>query len=145
VRERRGHAYAVYSFLSSYRDAGYLGVYVGTSPEWVEEVVAVIAQEFDAVSREGLRPDELARVKTQLKGNMLLGMETSDSRMSRVAKNEIYYRREVPISELAARIDAVTNDDIVALATRLFGPEGRALALLGDLRGRRIDASLLAA
>ncbi len=145
VRERRGHAYAVYSFLSSYRDAGYFGVYVGTSPDWVEEVVTVIAQELDAVARDGLRPDELARAKTQLKGNMLLGLETSDSRMSRVAKNEIYYRREVPISELAARIDAVTNDDIVALASRLLAPDGRALALLGDLGGRRIDASLLAA
>lgn len=145
IRERRGHAYAVYSFLSSYRDAGYFGVYAGTSAEWVEDVVTVIAQELDAVMREGLRPDELARAKTQLKGNMLLGLETSDSRMSRVAKNEIYYQRDVPIGELAARIDAVTNDEIVALAARLFAPRGRALALLGDLGGRQVDASLLAA
>ncbi|MGD9763087.1 MAG: M16 family metallopeptidase [Candidatus Binatia bacterium] len=145
IRENRGHAYSVYSFLSSYRDTGYLGVYVGTSPEWVEDVLAVIASELSAVARDGLRPEELARVKNQLKGNMLLGLETSDSRMSRVAKNEIYYRRDHPIAEVAARIDATTNDEIVALAARLAHPDDRAVALLGDLGGRRIERSLLAA
>ena len=92
MREKRGHAYSVYSFLSSYRDAGYLGVYVGTAAEWVDEVLGVIVAR---VARDGARrprPEELVRVKNQLKGNMLLGLETSDSRMSRVAKNEIYFR-----------------------------------------------------
>ena len=145
VRERRGHAYSVYSFLSSYRDAGYLGIYVGTSAQWVEEVVTVIVAELEALARDGLRPDELARAKTQLKGNMLLGLETSDSRMSRVAKNEVYFGRDISIAELSACIDRVTNDDIVALGTRLARPEGRALALLGDLDGHPIDASILAA
>ena len=110
IRERRGHAYSVYSFLSSYRDAGYLGIYVGTSAQWVEDVVTVIARELDALARDGLRPDELVRAKTQLKGNMLLGLETSDSRMSRVAKNEIYHQRDVPIAELSHGIDGVTHD-----------------------------------
>ncbi|MFN8642047.1 MAG: pitrilysin family protein [Candidatus Binatia bacterium] len=144
IRERRGHAYSVYSFLSSYRDAGYLGIYVGTSAQWVDEVVAVIARELDVLAREGVRPDELARAKTQLKGNMLLGLETSDSRMSRVAKNEIYHGRDVPIAELSAGIDAVTRDDLMALTTHLTRPEERALALLGDLGGRTIAADLLA-
>lgn len=145
VRERRGHAYSVYSFLSSYRDAGYLGIYVGTSAQWVEDVVTVIAGELAALARDGLRPQELARAKTQLKGNMLLGLETSDSRMSRIAKNEIYHQRDVSIAELAAEIDAVTNDDIVALASRLARPEARALTLLGDLGGRKLDPAILAA
>lgn len=145
IRERRGHAYAVYSFLSSYRDSGYLGIYVGTAAEWVEEVLAVIVRELDAVARDGLRPDELARVKNQLKGNLLLGLETSDSRMSRIAKNEIYVGRDVPLAEIAARIDATSNDEIVALASQLTDSDGRAVALLGDLGGRRIDASQLAA
>jgi predicted Zn-dependent peptidase len=144
IRERRGHAYAVYSFLSSYRDAGYLGVYVGTSAQWVDEVVTVIARELDGVARDGVRSEELARAKTQLKGNMLLGLETSDSRMSRVAKNEIYHQRDVSIAELAAGIDGVTQDDIVALAARCARPERRALALLGDLGGRTVDPALLA-
>lgn len=144
IRERRGHAYAVYSFLSSYRDAGYLGIYVGTSAQWIDEVVSVIARELDGLAREGVRPEELARAKTQLKGNMLLGLETSDSRMSRVAKNEIYHQRDVSIAELAAGIDGVTRDDLVALASRFTRAEERALALLGDLGGRAVDKALLA-
>lgn len=143
IRERRGHAYSVYSFLSSYRDAGYLGVYVGTSPQWVDEVVAVITGELDGLAREGVRPDELARAKTQLKGNMLLGLETSDSRMSRVAKNEIYHQRDVPIGELSAGIDAATREDLIAFAARLARPGERALTLLGDLGGRAVDRTLL--
>ena len=145
IREKRGHAYSVYSFLSSYRDTGYFGIYVGTAAEWVEDCLALIVRELAAVARDGLTASELSRVKNQLKGNMLLGLETSDSRMSRVAKNEIYVGRDVPLAEVASRIDAVTNDEVIALAARLTRPEGMGVALLGDLSGRRIDASLLAA
>jgi predicted Zn-dependent peptidase len=144
IRENRGRAYSVYSFLSSYRDAGYVGIYVGTSATWVEEVIAIIVRELNTVAREGLAATELSRVKNQLKGNMLLGLETSDSRMSRVAKNEIYVGRDVPLAEVAARIDAVTNDEVVALAQRLAHPDGMAVALLGDFGGRSLDAGLLA-
>jgi predicted Zn-dependent peptidase len=145
IRENRGHAYSVYSFLSSFRDAGYLGVYVGTSAEWVEEVIGVITGELRSVVREGLRPDELTRSKNQLKGNMLLGLETSDSRMSRVAKNEVYFKRDFPLAEVAARIDATSNDEIVGLAEQLVRSDSMAVALLGDLGGRRLDESILAA
>ena len=106
--------------------------------------MTVIARELRALARDGLRPDELARAKTQLKGNMLLGLETSDSRMSRVAKNEIYHQRDVPITELSHGIDGVTHDQVVALATRLAHANGRALALLGDLGDHVIDPSILA-
>lgn len=145
IRENRGHAYTVYSFLSSFRDAGYLGIYVGTSAEWVHDVLRVIAHELRDVVRHGLRRDELARVKNQLKGSMLLGLETSDSRMSRVAKNEVYFGRDFPLAEIAARIDAISNDDIVALAERVVRPDAMAVALLGDLEGHAIDESVLAA
>lgn len=143
VRERRGRAYSVYSFLASYRDTGYLGIYAGTSAEWVEEVVTVIGAEMRKLVADGLRPEELARVKNQLKGNMLLGLESSDSRMNRVAKNEIYFGYDIAPSEVAARIDATANDEIIALAQRLLRPDQMALALLGDLKGRRIDPAIL--
>jgi predicted Zn-dependent peptidase len=143
VRERRGLAYSVYSFLSSYRDAGYLGVYVGTSPESVREVVDVVLQELRTVVKEGLRPDELTRVKNQLKGGMLLGLETSDARMSRLAKNEIFFGRDIPLEEIAASIDATSNDEIVALAGELIRKESLAVAILGDLKDRAVDASVL--
>ena len=144
VRERRGHAYAVYSFLSSYRDAGYLGVYVGTAAEWVDEVIRVIVKELRSLVSEGLRPDELIRVKNQLKGNILLGLETSDSRMSRLAKSELYFRRDFSLAEVAASIDATTNDEIIGLAERLFTAETIAVAVLGNLGGRRVDEAALA-
>jgi predicted Zn-dependent peptidase len=142
VRERRGKAYSVYSFLSSYLDAGYVGVYVGTSPEWVREVVDIVQQEMRRVCAEGLKPDELRRTKNQMKGNLLLGLETSDSRMSRIAKNEIYYGRDVPIDEVATNIDAVTNDEIVRVANRLFPTGMSTLTVLGDLRGQVLDGAL---
>jgi len=143
IREKRGRAYSVYSFLSSYIDAGYLGIYVGTSSEWVEEVVAIILAELKGLKRDGLRPAELARVKNQLKGNLLLGLETSDSRMSRIAKNEIYYGEDIAPAEIAARIDAATNDQIIALAQQLLRPEAMAVTLLGDLKGKSVGDELL--
>jgi len=144
VRERQGKAYTVYSFLTSYRDSGYAGVYVGTSAEWVNEVAACVRRETARVARDGLNPGELARVKTQMKGGMQLGLETSDSRMSRIAKNDIYYGRDVPIAEVAARFDAVTNDDVVRVASRLFGSGVQQLTLLGDLDGKPLDEGILA-
>lgn len=143
IREKRGRAYSVYSFLSSYFDAGYLGIYVGTSTEWIEEVVAVILAELKALKHEGLRPDELARVKNQLKGNLLLGLETSDSRMSRIAKNLIYFGTDIAPQEVAARIDATTNDEIIALAQQLLRPDATAITMLGDLKGRTFGETLL--
>ncbi len=144
IRERRGKAYTVYSFLSSYCDAGYTGVYVGTSAEWAREVVEVIRDELARVTRDGLAPDELLRAKNQMKGSLLLGLETSDSRMSRIAKNEIYFGRDVPLEEVAAGIDAVTNDDILRVSRRLFRPDALALTVLGDLKGHALGDEVLA-
>jgi predicted Zn-dependent peptidase len=145
VREKRGRAYSVYSFLSSYHDAGYLGIYVGTSPEWVEEVVTIILHELRALRGTGLRADELTRVKNQLKGNLLLGLETSDNRMSRIAKNEIYFGADITPDEVAAHIDATSCDEIVALTERIVVADAMALTLLGDLKGRATGDELLSA
>ncbi len=145
VRERRGKAYSVYSFLPSFHDGGYLGVYVGTSAEWAREVLDVIQAEFRAVTAQGLRVEELARTKTQIKGSLLLGLETSDSRMSRIARNEIYFHRDVPLDEIAAGVDAVTNDDVVRVAHRMFRPGALAVTVLGDLKGERLDEGALGA
>ena len=103
VREKRGRVYSIYSFISSFIDSGYFGVYAGTNPEWVDEVLEVTIAELRKVKRNGLEPAELARAKSQLKGNMLLGMESTDSRMNRLARNEIYFRRDVPLDELVAQ------------------------------------------
>jgi predicted Zn-dependent peptidase len=145
IREKRGHAYTIYSFLNSYSDVGYFGVYVGTSADKLVEVLDLVRAEFRRVAHEGLTPRELERTKNQMKGNMLLGLETSDSRMTRLARNEIYHRRDVSLAEIAAGIDAVRNDDVVAMATRLLGDGPHALTILGDLRGVRLDDGVLGA
>ncbi len=143
VREKRGRAYSVYSFLSAYADGGYLGIYAGTSPQWVAEVVSLIRDELVSLRREGLRSAELTRVKNQLKGNLLLGLETTDSRMNRIARNEIYLHADMTPDAVAANIDAVTNDDIVALAARLLRREDYAMTLLGDLKGHVVGEDIL--
>lgn len=135
IRERRGRAYSVYSFLSAFRDTGYLGIYVGTSSEWVEEVLGILRAELARLAADGFTAEELRRVKNQLKGNVLLGLETSDSQMHRIAKNEIYFGRDVSPAEVAACIEAVTNDEITALAQRMLRPEQVTITLLGDLKG----------
>ncbi len=138
VREKRGRVYSIYSFISSFIDSGYFGVYAGTNPEWVDEVLEVTMAELKKIARDGLKPNELARSKSQLQGNMLLGMESTDSRMQRLARNEICFRRDVTLEELSQGIEAVTNDNIVELASSWFRPEKLAMVLLGDLKGREL-------
>ena len=142
VRERRGKAYSVYSFLPTFRDTGYLGVYVGTSAEWAREVLDVIQAELAKIARDGLGAEELARSKTQMKGGLVLGLETSDSRMSRIARNEIYFGRDVPLGEVAAGVDAVSNDDVVRVARPMFRPGALAVTVLGDLKGAVLEGGL---
>jgi predicted Zn-dependent peptidase len=145
VRERRGKAYSITSFLSSYRDAGYLAIYAGLSAACVPEVIGVVMREFGKLRAEGLGIDELARAKSQIKGNMLLSLESSESRMSRLAKNEIYFGRDIVPEEIAAAISAVNRDDAVAVAADLFQADQVGVTLLGDLSASALDESLLSA
>ncbi|MBF6561173.1 MAG: insulinase family protein [Candidatus Binataceae bacterium] len=138
VREKRGRVYSIYSFISAFLDCGYFGIYAGTSPEWVDEVIEVTLGEIGKVAREGLKPAELARAKSQLKGNMLLGMESTDSRMNRLARNEIYFKRDIPLEEIARSIDSVTNDQVIELAATCFNPDRMGMVMLGDLKGREL-------
>jgi len=143
IRERRGLAYAVQSFLSCYRDAGYLGIYAGTTAEAVPEVIGVTVGELGRLAANGLEPAELERAKNQLKGNMLLGLETSTSRMHRVATCELYFGRDIPLDEVAREIEAVTNTQVTELAAYMVASGPVAGAVLGDLKGRTVDAALL--
>jgi predicted Zn-dependent peptidase len=134
IREKRGKAYSVYSFSSSYNDVGYLGVYAGTSVESTEEVVDLILNELSKLAKGGITDDELRRTQGQLVGSMMLGLESTDSWMSHIARNEIYYGKAVTTEEICQSIRAVTRDDVVALADRLFRPEAMTLTLLGDFK-----------
>jgi predicted Zn-dependent peptidase len=144
IREKRGKAYSVYSFSSSYNDVGYLGVYAGTSVDATEEVVELILSELNKLAKNGITDDELRRTQGQLVGSMMLGLESTDSWMSHVARNEIYFGKMVSTDEICQRIRAVTLDDVVTLANRLFRPEAMTLTLLGDFKGECKIKSLTA-
>jgi len=102
----------------------------------------VIQAELAKIARDGLGAEELARSKTQMKGGLVLGLETSDSRMSRIARNEIYFGRDVPLEEVAAGVDAVSNDDVMRVARKMFRPEALAITVLGDLKGAVLEGVL---
>jgi predicted Zn-dependent peptidase len=133
IREKRGKAYSVYSFSSSYKDVGYLGVYAGTSGESAEEVVDLVLQELRKLAAGDISEAELERTRGQLVGSMMLGLESTDSWMSHIARNEIYFGRAVSTDEICRSIRAVTHDQVVELADSVFHPENMTLTLLGDL------------
>lgn len=141
IREKRGRVYSVYSFLSSYRDVGYLGVYAGTSLEWAEEVVELVVKEMRRLASGEVREDEVERTRNQLIGNMILGLESSDSWMSHIAKNEIYFGKAIALEEIIADVRAVTRDAVSELAAATLRPDAMALTLLGDFEKKKLDLS----
>ncbi|MGH7816818.1 MAG: M16 family metallopeptidase, partial [Candidatus Binatia bacterium] len=134
IREKRGKAYSVYSFSSSYKDVGYLGVYAGTSVESAEEVVELIVEELRKLAAGDIRDEELIRTRGQLVGSMMLGLESTDSWMSHIARNEIYFGKSVTTEEICQQIRSVSRDDVIQLADGLFRPERMTLTLLGDFK-----------
>jgi predicted Zn-dependent peptidase len=130
VREKRGLAYSVFSFASQHVDAGLVGVSVGCLPNKLEQVLDVVRAELAKIAQDGIDADELTRGKGQLKGGLVLGLEDSASRMTRLGKSELVDQELLSIDEVLARIDAVTLDDVRELASELFSrPE--ILAVVG--------------
>ncbi len=121
---------------------GYLGVYAGTKSEWVEEVVELIVTEMRRVTAGKVTKKELDRAKSQLIGNMILGLESTDSWMSHIARSELYFGRAISLEEISAGIRAVSRDDLVELAGKILRPEEIALTLLGDCDKIPLDLSL---
>lgn len=142
VREERGRAYSVYSYLSSFADGGYLGVYVGTSPEWVAEVIDVTRGVFRDVLRNGLRRDEIDRAKSQMKAGLLLGLDSTDNRMSRIARSMLTIGHVPTITEVCGAIDAVSADDIVRVAARIIGTDVLGITVLGRVQQDRLRAEV---
>ncbi|HET9499019.1 MAG TPA: pitrilysin family protein [Marmoricola sp.] len=130
VREQRGLAYSVYSFASSYSDAGMVGVSVGSLPSKSGEVLEVVRHELAKVASHGITEEELARGKGQLRGGLVLSLEDTGSRMTRLGEVELFQDRLLSLDEVLDRIDAVTLDDVRRLAGDIFArPE--TLALVG--------------
>lgn len=134
VREERGLAYSVYSFVSSFRDSGFTGIYAGCLPTKVPEVVDVCRAVIEEVVRGGLTGEELRRGKGQVKGGVVLGQEDTGARMSRIAKGELLYDEIPSIDDVLSRVDAVTADDISELAADLLSVEPT-YAVIGPFDG----------
>jgi predicted Zn-dependent peptidase len=143
IREKRGKAYSVYSFAAAYKDVGYFGVYAGTSMEWTEEVVELILQELKSLAAGEIKEGEIERTQGQLVGSMILGLESTDSWMSHIARNEIYFGEPITTDEICAGVRSVTRDDVVNLAHALFQSGTLTLSLLGDFKdGFKINTLL---
>ncbi len=133
IREKRGLAYAIYSYLASYMDTGLFGVYVGTGSEKVREVLGLVREGMMRFSSELLSEGELRSAKELIKGNYLLGMESTDNRMTGLARNEICFGRQVTPEEVIARIDAVDREAVRSLAERLFRSDALTVAAIGPV------------
>jgi predicted Zn-dependent peptidase len=143
IREERGMAYAIYSDLSPYSDTGSLCVYAGTSANKALECIDLILAEFRNLKEVLLSDEELTRAKDQLKGNILMGLESSNSRMANLARQEMYFHQFFTAEEVILRVEAVTAEQIQAMAQRLFVSDRIAVTLLGRLTGIKLNRDRL--
>jgi predicted Zn-dependent peptidase len=133
VRENRGLAYSIYSFMTSYVDSGMFGVYTAVADQQVREAVSVVLAELERIQTEPVSAGELRDAKAYTKGCLYLSVENVDNQMVRLAQNEIHFGEFIPLSQVVERIEAVTRDDIRQLAQTLFAPEALALTFLGPV------------
>jgi len=143
IREREGLVYAIYSDLNPYRDTGCLSVYAGTSRESAGKVVQAIVSEFHNLKVEAIPAEELRRAKDQLKGSLMLSLESSTARMSNLARQEMYFDRFISMDELLKKIEGVTAEELQALANEFFHTESIAVTILGNLNGLKLSREQL--
>ena len=139
IREERGLAYAVFSSTNSFMDSGHLLVYAATSPESGREVTDLILEEFRRIKKDPIGTKELQLAKDNLKGSLMLSLESSGSRMSNLARQEIYFGRQSSLNDVLTSVDRVTADDIQQLSQQLLDQEKCALAVLGRTSGLRVQ------
>ncbi len=133
IRERRGLVYTITTYHSAYRDAGLFVVYGAMSPSAAPQVTSLVLEEFEKI-KDRIPPEELSRAKESLKGVIMLSLESTDSRMFNLARSQIYFGRQFSLDEILARIDAVTAEQVQAMAAETLVPERLALAAIGPFR-----------
>jgi predicted Zn-dependent peptidase len=141
VRERRGLAYSIYSFINSHEDTGMLGVYTGTGMEQVQETLDIIYDELVRLTREPISEAEITAAKEHLKGSMYLSAESTDSRLNRLAKNETLFGRLVPFEEIEEKIEMTTSQSIQEWFRSVFGSQNLAALLFGPVQSDQLNLS----
>jgi predicted Zn-dependent peptidase len=144
IREDRGLAYSVGAGGSTFSDVGIFSIYAGTSPEHMDEVVDLSLNELRRIVRESVAEDELELAKEQAISSILLGLESSSARAGTLARQEIIHERRISPDEITKRLEAVTPEDIQAVAKQFFTTESLSLGALGNLNGFKVDRSRLA-
>ena len=139
VREKRGLAYSIYSFIASYFDTGIWGVYAGSAKKRVVEVIEIIVKEMREL-KDTITHDEFTRAKDQLKGNLVLGLESTNNRMQNIARQEIYHERYFSPEEIIREIDAVTLREVKELSEKLIGQGSIALTVLGPVQPSQLTS-----
>jgi predicted Zn-dependent peptidase len=144
VREKQGLVYSIFSELNPYKDTGCLAVYAGTSRESAPKVVQSIVREFHDVKQNHIPEEELKRAKDQLKGSLMLSLESSTARMSNLARQEMYHDHFMGMDEIIELIQVVTLDDVIQVANEMFQPDAIAVTVLGNLNGLKLTRDSLA-
>jgi predicted Zn-dependent peptidase len=143
IREKRGLAYAIHSYMIPYIDTGMQGIYSGTTEDKIKEVIGLILDELLRLTTGVLTDNELQSAKELIKGNFLLSMESTDNRMSRLAKNELCFGRQIPFEETVNDIDAVKIVDIQNLAKELFDPHVISITAIGPVSEKDLTVGIL--
>jgi len=143
IREDRGLAYSVSSNLATYSDAGMLSVYAGCAADKVDEVVSLTLDELHSLRTSPVPEEELRRAKDHLKGSVMLSLESTSSRMSHLARQEMVFGREITFDEILARIEAVSADDVLRVAGDLFHDSGIVASVVGPRSGARLSPDRL--
>jgi predicted Zn-dependent peptidase len=141
VREKRGLAYAVGSYTDQYTESGMVAMYLGTRSDNVQEACEIIGRELGKLRSDGISRDELVRAKEHVKGRMVLGLEATATRMARLARSTLFDVPLLSLDEMLARVEAVTEEDVVALVTELYDPERLSAACIGPQEGLFRDAT----
>jgi predicted Zn-dependent peptidase len=144
IREERGLAYSIYSYLSNYSDCGLFTIYAGTRPANLDQVIELVLQGVEELKNGGLAEAELSKTKEQLKGNLLLGLESSSSRMSRLGKMEITMGKYTTLDEVVAKIEKVSRADLQRMMDEIFVAERLSFAALGPVKDNQLPKGLRA-
>ena len=139
IREKRGLAYSIYSFLSGYSDGGMITVYAATRPKEVDRVVDLVCREIRRIGLKGIGRKELEQAKTQMKGSLMLSLESSHSRMSKLAKDELTHGRHVSLEDMVSQIERVSEEQICHVGRKFFNLDALAITGLGPLASRSLQ------
>jgi predicted Zn-dependent peptidase len=140
VREQRGLVYNIYSYVNCYHDTGTFGISTSTSRESIDEVLGLIKTEIKRIRDDGITDAELSFSKEHIKGNLFISLESSETRMGRLAKNEIYFNGYIPFKETLHEIDSIKKKDVDAIAREIFEkPEEISITVLGNANSEKIE------